>query len=104
MLYLDIARKRGRTAQSLYDPTPVVWLAHPGWFVLQHGRVDVETGGRFTRGMTVCDLRSAALSRVSSTTIATPSRRARLSRTKAPNEKCPGPWGSIEAPSPTVMS
>lgn len=61
--YLDIARKRGRTAQSLYDPTPVVWLAHPGWFVLQHGRVDVETGGRFTRGMTVCDLRSAALSR-----------------------------------------
>lgn len=61
--YLDIARQRGRTAQSLYDPTPVVWLAHPEWFVLQHGRVDVETTGRFTRGMTVCDLRSSALAR-----------------------------------------
>ena len=41
----------------MYDPTPVAWLAHPEWFTLAPARVDVELQGRFTRGMTVCELR-----------------------------------------------
>ncbi len=61
--YVEVARRRGRTHQSLYDPTPVVWLARPELFELQPARVDVELAGRFTRGMTVCDLRAPALAR-----------------------------------------
>jgi len=61
--YVEIARQRGRPAQALYDPTPVVWLARPELFELQPGRVDIELAGRFTRGMTVCDLRPPALPR-----------------------------------------
>ncbi len=61
--YVDVARRRGRNAQSLYDPTPVVWLARPELFDLQPARVDIELAGRFTRGMTVCDLRAPALAR-----------------------------------------
>jgi purine nucleosidase len=61
--YVAIARRRGRPAQALYDPTPVVALAHPEWFTLQTARVDIELQGRFTRGMTVCDWRAPALAR-----------------------------------------
>ncbi len=61
--YVDVARRRGRAQQSLYDPTPVVWLARPELFDLQPARVDIELAGRFTRGMTVCDLRAPALAR-----------------------------------------
>lgn len=61
--YVEIARVRGRPAQALYDPTPVVWLARPELFELKPGRVDIELSGRFTRGMTVCDLRPPALAR-----------------------------------------
>ncbi len=61
--YVDVARRRGRAQQSLYDPTPVVWLARPDLFDLQPARVDIELAGRFTRGMTVCDLRAPALAR-----------------------------------------
>jgi len=61
--YVEIARRRGRPVQSLYDPTPVVWLARPELFELQRARVDIELAGRFTRGMTVCDLRAPALAR-----------------------------------------
>jgi len=57
--YVDIARRRGRTTGALYDPTPVAWLARPGWFELQPAQVDVELVGRLTRGMTVCELRPA---------------------------------------------
>jgi purine nucleosidase len=55
--YIDIARQRGRTSAPMYDPTPVAWLSHPEWFALRPARVDVELQGRFTRGMTVCELR-----------------------------------------------
>ena len=55
--YVEIGRRRGRAAQALYDPTPVVWLAHPEWFTLQPARVEIELAGRHTRGMTVCDWR-----------------------------------------------
>lgn len=61
--YVAIGRRRGRAVQSLYDPTPVLWLARPELFDLQPARVDVELQGRFTRGMTVCDLRAPALAR-----------------------------------------
>lgn len=61
--YVAIGRRRGRPVQSLYDPTTVMWLAQPELFDLQPGRVDVELQGRFTRGMTVCDLRAPALAR-----------------------------------------
>jgi len=57
------ATRSGRAVQSLYDPTPVIWLARPGLFELQPARVDVELQGRFTRGMTVCDLRAPAQAR-----------------------------------------
>lgn len=55
--YVAIARRRGRAAQSLYDPAPVAWLARPSLFELREGRVEIELAGRHTRGMTVCDLR-----------------------------------------------
>lgn len=61
--YVEIARRRGRDAQSLYDPTPVVWLAQPQWFELQRARVDIELAGTHTRGMTVCDWRPGSLAR-----------------------------------------
>ncbi len=61
--YVEIARRRGRAVQSLYDPTPVIWLARPELFDLRPARVDIELAGRFTRGMTVCDLRAPALAR-----------------------------------------
>jgi purine nucleosidase len=61
--YVAIGRRRGRAVQSLYDPAPVIWLARPGLFDLQPARVDIELNGRFTRGMTVCDLRAPALAR-----------------------------------------
>ena len=61
--YVDIARKRGRSLQSVYDPTPVMWLARPELFELQRARVDLELAGRHTRGMTVCDMRAPALAR-----------------------------------------
>lgn len=55
--YIGIARRRGRSTAPMYDPTAVAWLAHPEWFTLQPARVEVELHGRFTRGMTVCELR-----------------------------------------------
>jgi purine nucleosidase len=61
--YVEIARQRGRPFQSLYDPTPVIWLAHPEWFELPPARVEIELAGTHTRGMTVCDLRAPALAR-----------------------------------------
>lgn len=55
--YVEGARRRGRATAPMYDPTPVAWLANPGWFTLQPAFVDVELQGRLTRGMTVCELR-----------------------------------------------
>ena len=54
---LDRVNKCGGPGTALYDPTPVAWLAHPEWFTLQPARVDVELQGRYTRGMTGCELR-----------------------------------------------
>jgi purine nucleosidase len=55
--YVEIARRRGATHMSVYDPTPVAWLAQPELFILEPAFVDVELEGRLTRGMTVCEFR-----------------------------------------------
>ena len=39
------------------------WLWQPELFRFDSARVDIELQGRFTRGMTVCDFRAAALGR-----------------------------------------
>ena len=61
--YVDIARRRGATHMSVYDPTPVAWLAQPALFSLEPAFVDVELDGRLTRGMTVCEFRVPARAR-----------------------------------------
>jgi purine nucleosidase len=61
--YVDIARRRGATHMSVYDPTPVAWLAKPELFTLEPAFVDVELDGRLTRGMTVCEFRVPARAR-----------------------------------------
>jgi purine nucleosidase len=61
--YVDIARRRGATHMSVYDPTPVAWLAQPELFTLEPAFVDVELDGRLTRGMTVCEFRVPARAR-----------------------------------------
>ncbi len=44
----------------LYDPVVAAWLAAPGLFEFSNARVDIETRGHFTRGMTVCDFKAVA--------------------------------------------
>ncbi len=61
--YVEIARRRGATHMSVYDPTPVAWLAQPELFILEPAFVDVELEGRLTRGMTVCEFRVPAKAR-----------------------------------------
>lgn len=61
--YVQVGRKWGRATQSVYDPTPVLWLARPELFELRRARVEVELAGQHTRGMTVCDWRAPALPR-----------------------------------------
>lgn len=42
---------------ALHDPCPVAYLIDPSMFELEHIRVDVETKGEFTYGMTVVDFK-----------------------------------------------
>jgi inosine-uridine nucleoside N-ribohydrolase len=44
----------------LFDPCAVLAVTHPELFVMNQRNVVVETEGRYTRGMTVADLRSWA--------------------------------------------
>ena len=55
--YVNIAARRQAAYMSVYDPTLVAWLANPQWFNLQPARVDIELQGRWTTGMSVCELR-----------------------------------------------
>jgi purine nucleosidase len=55
--YVNIAARRQAVYMSVYDPTPVAWLANPQWFTLQPARVDIELQGRWSTGMSVCELR-----------------------------------------------
>ncbi|HSW04808.1 nucleoside hydrolase [Aquabacterium sp.] len=59
--YQRIRSANGSVPMPLYDPVVAAWLWQPALFGFQSARVDIELQGRFTRGMTVCDLRPAAL-------------------------------------------
>lgn len=61
--YQRIRSADGSVPMPLYDPVVAAWLWQPELFSFQPARVDIELQGRFTRGMTVCDLRPAALPR-----------------------------------------
>lgn len=57
--YMDYHfRAQGEWACYLHDPTAVACVLWPELFQRQAVRVDVETEGRFTRGMTVADFRA----------------------------------------------
>jgi purine nucleosidase len=58
--YQRIRSVDGSVSMPLYDPVVTAWLFHPELFAFQPARVDVETVGRLTRGMTVCDFRVGA--------------------------------------------
>ena len=55
--YQRIRHADGSVPMPLYDPVTSAWLIQPELFTFQNARVDIELQGRFTRGMTVCDLR-----------------------------------------------
>jgi purine nucleosidase len=46
--------------QAVHDVCAVAYVAHPELFTSRHARVDVETAGTFTDGMTVVDFASPA--------------------------------------------
>jgi len=45
--------------QAVHDVVAVAYVVHPEWFESRPARVDVETDGRFTSGMTVVDFASS---------------------------------------------
>lgn len=47
--------KFGKDRSPLHDPTTVAYVLRPELFEGQHVNVEIETGGQFTRGMTVVD-------------------------------------------------
>jgi len=47
--------KYGREGAPLHDPCAVAWLIQPELFSGRRVNVEIETEGRFTRGMTVVD-------------------------------------------------
>ncbi len=58
--YQRIRCADGSVPMPLYDPVVAAWLAAPDLFEFSPARVDIETRGRFTRGMTVCDFKHSA--------------------------------------------
>ncbi len=58
--YQRIRSADGSVPMPLYDPVVAAWLAAPGLFEFSPARVDIETQGRFSRGMTVCDFKAVA--------------------------------------------
>jgi purine nucleosidase len=58
--YQRLRSADGSQPMPLYDPLPALWLREPGLFTLAHVPVDMELAGRYTRGMTVVDLRNRA--------------------------------------------
>jgi inosine-uridine nucleoside N-ribohydrolase len=52
--------RAAKVAAPLFDPCAVLAVTHPELFVMNRRHVVVETQGRYTRGMTVADLRSWA--------------------------------------------
>jgi purine nucleosidase len=45
--------------QAVHDVVAVAYVVHPEWFESRAARVEVETDGRFTSGMTVVDFSSS---------------------------------------------
>ena len=59
--YLDrIVELSAEPDGSLHDPCAIFALTHPQYFVFRNRRVQVETKGEFTRGMTIVDERNPA--------------------------------------------
>jgi purine nucleosidase len=56
--YQRIRSSDGSVPMPLYDPVVALYLLQPDLFEFQAAPVDIELQGRFTRGMTVCDLRN----------------------------------------------
>ncbi|SHH72828.1 nucleoside hydrolase [Sporanaerobacter acetigenes] len=57
--FYSIASKRfGFEGSPLYDVSSVAYLLNPEIFTLKHCKVDVETKGELTRGMTVVDIKA----------------------------------------------
>mmetsp|Transcript_4999 Transcript_4999/g.13789 ORF Transcript_4999/g.13789 Transcript_4999/m.13789 type:complete len:389 (-) Transcript_4999:133-1299(-) len=55
--YANIYRGWGETVAPAHDTAPVMYLLRPDLFDSKHVRVEVETRGEFTRGMSVADWR-----------------------------------------------
>ena len=58
--YQRIRSPDGSAPMPLYDPAVMLWLHSPELFDFVAAPVDVELKGKFTYGMTVCDLKNAA--------------------------------------------
>ncbi len=58
--YGQYCTKNGWNKTVIYDMTPIIYLMHPEYFETEEMRVDIECGGEYTRGMTVCDFRGGA--------------------------------------------
>jgi purine nucleosidase len=56
--YQRIRSVDGSAPMPLYDPVVALYLLQPDLFEFQAAPVDIELHGRYTRGMTVCDLRN----------------------------------------------
>lgn len=67
--YQRIRSSDGSVPMPLYDPAVALYLLQPDLFEFQAAPVDIELQGRYTRGMTVCDLRNRD-ARVANTQIA----------------------------------
>ena len=65
----EIRSSDGSAPMPLYDPVVALYLLQPDLFEFQAAPVDIELQGRYTRGMTVCDLRNRD-ARVANTQIA----------------------------------
>lgn len=53
-------KKLGYAGAPMHDPCAVAWLIAPEIFEARELRVEIETQGRYCRGMTVADLRGGA--------------------------------------------
>ncbi len=57
MFFSQYSRKRNRENSPIFDVVPVMYLLEPELFSYEMYPVNVETEGKFCRGMTLCDLR-----------------------------------------------
>ncbi|MCD2174404.1 nucleoside hydrolase [Rhizobium sp. C4] len=55
--FLDIGRKRGRTAMAFYDPAAAAAFVAEEIATFTHARIDMELAGQLTRGRTVVETR-----------------------------------------------